>query len=268
LIKLKNPDKLFWPKQKILKKDLFDYYDQISFKILKYLKNRPAIFKRCPNGVEKECWIQQDAPKNLPKFIKTFKHQTKSDPHSINHVLINSKNSLLWLISQGIIEIHIWNNKYNSKIPNWIVFDVDREGESLEKMKKTIFLIKEELENQKYKPFLKTTGLSGLHILIQNQKKLNYRQVREFVKNVLNKIDPDRKIITAETKKEKRGNCIYIDPAQNSYGRSIIAPYSVRASEPFSVSLPLNWEEFKKFKYQSMNIKKYISKIKKVKNWL
>lgn len=268
MIKLINPEKIFWQQQKISKKDLFDYYDKISSRILPYLKNRPTILKRCPNGVSKECWVQQHAPENIPSFIRTFKHKTISDPHEIKHLIINNKDSLLWLINQGVIEIHVWNNPYNLKTPEEIVFDIDREKQNLDKIKTVCFKIKEFSEKEGYKPYLKTTGLSGFHIILKNKHKFNYQKIRKFVKQIINDINSKKEIITYSARKEKRGNLIYVDPAQNSYGRSIVAPYSVRAYKKFSISLPLKWNELKSFKYQPLKIVQYIKKIQSSKKWI
>lgn len=269
MIILKNPKKVFWSGQKTTKGDLFKYYKSIAYKILPYLKNRPITIKRCPNGIGKECWIQKEAPENLPKYIKTYRTKAKSTGKIVHYILVNNSDTLLWLVNQAAIEFHIWLSRINQKNPDWLVFDLDRAKGNLNNLINLAFIIKEKVEKDKYQSFIKSTGRSGLHILCKNQNQLNYQKTREYVHQIASEIAQENpKLLSLEPRIKNRKSKCYLDPAQNAKGRHIVAPFSVRSTNYFSVSMPIEWDELKEFKYQKQSPKEYVNQIKRIKNWL
>jgi len=269
MIKLKNPQKVFWQSQKTTKGDLFEYYQLIASKILPYLKNRPITIERCPNGVGKECWIQKEAPENLPTFIKTYSSKAKSTGKIIHYILVNNQNTLLWLVNQAAIEFHIWLSRYNQKNPDWFVFDLDIVKGKLNDLKNLAFIIKEKIEKDQYQPFLKSTGRTGFHIQCNNKHHLSYQKTREYVQNVAVEISKENpKLLSLEPRVKDRKAACYLDPAQNARGRHIVAPFSIRSTKAFSVSMPIDWNQLESFKYQQLSPKEYISQIKKIEKWI
>lgn len=266
--KLKNPKKIFWQTQKINKYNLFQFYKKIDRKILPFLINRPLTIYRCPDGVEKECWVQKNAPKNLPLKIKTAKLWAKSPERYLKYPIITKLDDLLWFVNQGAIEFHIWMSKIGQEKPDWIVFDIDRVKATDKDLANICFKIQSELEKENLKSHVKTTGISGLHLLSPNLKKLSYDKSRDFCEQIIRQIikqNPD--LITLEKEKEKRKAKVYIDPAQNTKGRTIVAPYSVRATKKFSVSLPIDWADLKNFKYPKKSLGQYQKIIINQKKW-
>lgn len=257
-LKLTHLDKILWPKEKISKADLIDYYKKIAKDILPYLKNRPVTVEKCPNGIEKECWIQKDAPENLPKFVKIFKDTPKTTKEKVNYILVNNLATLLWLANLDSIEFHIWLSKVNNlQKPDWIIFDLDLTKDAkFSDIVRVAFLFKEELEKLKFPSFLKTSGKSGLHILAPNKAADSYFKTRKLVKEMVFNLDkkyPD--LIATEARIAARKGRIFIDAAQNSKGRTMICPYSVRATEKATVSAPIKWSELKGINPEDFNIK-------------
>jgi bifunctional non-homologous end joining protein LigD len=258
LKKLKNPKKIFWQTQKINKYNLFQFYKKIGRKILPFLINRPLTIYRCPDGVEKECWVQKNAPKNLPLKIKTAILWAKSPARYLKYPIITKLDDLLWFVNQGAIEFHIWMSKIGQEKPDWIVFDIDRVKATDKDLANICFKIQFELEKENLKSYVKTTGISGFHLLSPNTKKFNYKQARDFAKKIICRVmKQNPELITLEKTKTKRKAKTFIDPAQNAKGRTIVAPYSVRATKKFSVSLPITWEDLKNFKYPKKSFKEY-----------
>lgn len=257
-------DKIYFPKTKISKNDVIKYYQQIADIILPYLKDRPVTVFRCPDGIFKECWIQKNAPEGLPKFVKIYEEFSKSAGRKLKYILVNNLETLLWLVNLGSIEFHIWFSKFNnSEKPDWLIFDLDLEkGAKSADAIEVVFLIKEELDKRGLKSWLKTTGITGLHILVP-VSNLNYQKVMEWVGKIILKLDknyPDK--IATEKRIAKRKGKIFIDAAQNSRGRTMICPYSLRAKEGASVSAPLDWEELKFFGHKIYNIKTITDRLK------
>ncbi len=268
-LELGHLDKKLWPKSKIAKGDLIDYYQKISNLILPYLNNRPVTVLRCPDGVSGECWIQKEAPTNRPRFVKTHSILAKSTGKIVHYILINNLETLLWLVNLGAIEFHIWLSKVGQKNPDWIIFDLDLAQGNLSDLIILAFIIKKTMEKDGYQPHVKSTGKTGLHILIKNRQKLSYRKAREYVHQIAENIaKKNPQLLTLETRvKDRKAKC-YLDPAQNARGRHIIASFSVRATDYFSVSMPIEWGNLKNFKYQKLSIKEYLAKIFKIKDWL
>jgi len=95
-VELTHLDKILFPKPKVIKKDLIDYYFEAGKFILPYLKDRPVTLLRCPMGIKKECWIQKEAPEKLPSFVKTFTDYSKLAGHKVNYVLVDNLAALIW----------------------------------------------------------------------------------------------------------------------------------------------------------------------------
>ena len=254
--KLTHLGKILWPELKITKADLVDYYQGISEKILGYLKDRPVTVQRCPKGINKECWIQKEAPEKLPSWIKTFSFKSLSDKHQVNYILVNNLDTLMWLVNLDSIEFHIWFSRVQSiTIPDWIIFDLDLEKKGAKKdLIKVAYLLKEKLKEEKI--FLKTTGKTGLHLLVENGKRLNYEKARKWARKIVLELDkkyPD--LIATEARIKKRKGRIFIDPAQNSLGRTMVAPYSLRTTKKATISMPISWSDLKNFNQEKYNIK-------------
>ncbi|MDA1082287.1 MAG: hypothetical protein O2973_11565 [Gemmatimonadetes bacterium] len=91
---------------------------------------------------------------------------------------------------------------------------------------------------------MKTTGKTGLHILIPLARQLTYAQSRTIgellARLVMRQLDD---ITTITRQIMKRGEKVYLDYLQNRHGQTIVAPYSVRPLPGATVSMPLEWHE-------------------------
>ncbi len=264
-LKLTHLDKLIWPKSKICKSDLIDYYQRVAKYILPYLRNRPVTVQRCPNGINKECWIQKDAPENLPAFVKTYSAVSKTNSHKVDYILVNNLATLLWLANLGSIEFHIWFSTIKAvQKPDWFCFDLDLVGKAkFSDMVEVAFLIKEELAKRDLEGWPKTSGKSGLHILVPIKPEHSYKKVRDFVRKLILDLDKKypEKIATEARIAERKGN-VFVDPAQNSKGRTMICPYSLRATEKATVSAPVEWSKLRGLDAEKFNIKTMQERLK------
>src|SRR5947199_172848 len=92
--------------------------------------------------------------------------------------------------------------------------------------------------------FVRTTGGRGLHVHVGLNRRADFEEVREFahrVAEMLARRHPDA--ITAEQRKDKRGDRIYADVMRNAYAQTVVASYGVRARPGAPVATPLNWAE-------------------------
>src|SRR3989304_7946540 len=155
--KLTNPDKILFPKSKISKKEIFEYYKKIAPKMLPLIKDRPISLKRFPKGIDKEIFFQKKVLDYYPSWIKTVlvKREGKSP---IKMPLINDLDSLLYIANQAA-EIHIWLSKKNRlNYPDRMIFDLDPPKNDFSKVIKAIKDLTELLKKIKLPFFLITTG--------------------------------------------------------------------------------------------------------------
>jgi bifunctional non-homologous end joining protein LigD len=245
-LKLTNLDKIYWPKGKITKGDMIDYYDQVSSYILPYLKNRPLILHRFPDGIKGEEFYQKNAGPYIPDFMTT--HKVKHEDRTIPYIIITGVKSLLYVANLGSIEMHPFNATIKDlHCPSYLVLDLDPHNNSFEAVIETAQVIHEVLEELELPNFCKTSGMTGLHIYVPMGRKYTFDQVKEFA-HLIAMLAHARlpKITSLERNPQKRKRKVYIDFLQNAEMQSVVAPYSLRASVDATVSTPLDWKEVKR----------------------
>lgn len=266
IIPLFNLDKTFWPSQGYSKNDLIQYYSIISPYIIKYLKDRPLVFVRYPNGIKGKFFYQKNAPLAMPDWFNTFEWKN-SDQTITRFLLVDEKAELIWLGNQACIEIHPWLSRTGSiNQPDFIVFDLDPSPDNTyNEVVKTALLIRKLLADINLKAWVKTSGASGLHVYLPTFNNYSYEEIRVFaekVAGIVSSVIPE--ITTIERKVDKRGRRIYIDYLQNVRGQTICAPYSVRAVDGAPVSTPVRWEEIEDISPQSFTIKNIQARLEKI----
>ncbi len=241
--KLSNLDKLYWPK--ITKGELLHYYETVAPAILPYLKNRPLVMVRFPNGINGEHFYQKEAGANLPKFVKTTSIQ--HEERKISYILVQNLQTLLYVVNLGSIELHVFNAPISHlEKPDYMVFDLDPEAIPFKAVVETAQVVHEILEEIKVPSFCKTSGASGLHIYVPLQGKYTYEQEVQFAKLVAHKAQERLPgIVSLERRPVNRQKKVYIDVFQNNEMQTLASAYSVRAQPNATVSTPLSWKEVK-----------------------
>lgn len=266
IVSLSNLDKIFWPAQGYCKNDLIQYYSMISPYIMKYLKDRPLVFVRYPNGIKGKHFYQKNAPAAIPDWFNIFEWEN-SDQTTTRFLLVDETAELIWLGNQACIEIHPWLSRTAAiDQPDFIIFDLDPSPENtFAEVVKAALLVRKLLADLNLKAWVKTSGASGLHVYLPVINNYSYEEIRIFaekVAGIVSSVIPD--FTTIERKVQKRGRRIYIDYLQNVRGQTICAPYSVRAVDGAPVSTPLRWEEIEDISPQSFTIKNIQSRLEKI----
>lgn len=240
-----NTDKIFWPKEKYTKGDVIAYYDAIAEYILPYLKDRPESLKRTPDGLKTDGFFQKNVAGTVPKWIKTRKIKSDSKAESIEWLLCNDKETLLFLANYGCIEMNPWSSRVGSlNNPDYIIFDLDPKGAPMKNIIATALKLKEILDSLKVPAYIKTSGGNGLHVFIPVKPKYTYDQTREFSHLVSQMVHRDLpKITSLERMPSKRKGKVYLDFLQNGRGKTMASIYSLRPREGAGVSTPLEWSE-------------------------
>lgn len=243
-----NLDKILYPKGEITKKQVIEYYIKIAPKMLGLLVDRPLVLTRYPNGVQEEGFFEKDAPAGTPEWVKTFRSYSKSARRELNYIVCDNLDTLIWLANLAALEIHMTLSNIEAfEAPDLVVFDFDpKPPANYDDLIDVALLLKEKLDALGLKSYAKTSGKKGFHVLIPIRKGYTFEQTRRFVQKVgdsLKKVT--EKVVTERSKKETPGK-VYIDYVQNSHGRTMVCPYSLRATTDATVSTPLLWSEVKK----------------------
>ncbi|MFT3796226.1 DNA ligase D [Flavobacterium sp.] len=253
-----NTDKIYFPNQKITKGDVIAYYDRIADYILPYLKDRPESLRRTPDGLKSEGFFQKNVAGTVPKWIKTRKIKSGSKAESIEYLLCQDKETLLFLANYGCIELNPWSSRVGSlNHPDHIIFDLDPKGAPIKNIVATAIKLKEILDSLKVPAYVKTSGGNGLHVFIPVEPKYTYDQTREFSHLVSQMVHRDLpKITSLERMPDKRKGKVYLDFLQNGKGKTMASIYSLRPREGAGVSTPLQWDEVNdKLDLKKFNIK-------------
>lgn len=243
---LTNQQKIYFPKDKITKGDIVNYYKKIAPFILPYLKDRPQSMNRFPNGITGPSFFQKDVDRNkVPDWLKTEKIYSGSTKEYIDYLICNDTATLMYMANLGCIEINPWNSQVKSQEnPDWAVIDLDPENIAFTEVVRTALEVKKLMDEYGVDCYCKTSGASGLHIYIPLAKKYDYDIVKTFselvAKTVNSRIPEITSILRSPKKRQKK---VYLDFLQNRRGQTLAAPYSVRPKPGATVSTPLEWKE-------------------------
>ncbi|MCG8423649.1 MAG: DNA ligase D [Proteobacteria bacterium] len=248
-VSFSNVDKVFWPATDdcpaYTKGDLIDYYRYIAPWILPYLRERPVVLTRYPNGVDGKSFFQKDAPSWVPDWIRTETLWSKHAQREIHYFVCEDVETLLYLANMGTIPLHIWSSRVETlSQPDWAVLDLDPKGAPFDHVVTVARAIHSLCRDLEMRCFIKTSGATGLHILLPLAGACTYQQSRTLallLAKVVESEMPD--LATTQRSIEKRNGRVYLDYVQNGHGRLIAAPYSVRPLPGAPVSMPLRWSE-------------------------
>ena len=242
-LQISNPDKLLFPEAGITKIEYVRKLYELSGYILKYTRNRNLTTIHYPDGVDGKSYYQKNMPSHAPEFVS---HKVVGD---IDHIIMDSEETLLWLGNMAALEFHIPFNAIDRPgHPDALVFDLDpAEGQPFAMVLEAAIIIYDTLNELGIRSFCKTSGATGLQIAIPLNGEVDYdtaRKVNEFFGRYF--AQKYLGLFTIERRVNERGGRIYFDYLQMWKGKTIICPYSPRATKYANVSAPVLWEEVEK----------------------
>jgi bifunctional non-homologous end joining protein LigD len=249
-VHLTHLNKIYFPKVGLKKRDLLAYYYRMAECILPFLKDRPMVLRRYPDGVGGKAFFQKEAPSFLPDWIGTATVESEERGGQMQYILANTRAALLYLTNLGCIDHNPWSSRAESQDrPDYVFFDLDpTPGTPFSDVLYIAREIYNLLKSIRMQCFLKTSGASGFHIFIPLEAKYSYEQTRTFAEVVGRLVAAENpKLTTFERTVSKRPKGhILIDALQNASGKPLACAYSVRAEPQAPVSTPLAPEELAK----------------------
>lgn len=244
-LQFSNLAKVFWKDEKYTKGDLIEYYRAIAPWLLPYLRNRPLVLTRFPDGIDGKSFYQKDAPEFAPSWIRTVPIWSNDTERHINYFVCDDLESLLFIANLGTIPLHIWASRVGSlEQPDWCVIDLDPKDATFADVIRCAHVLHRICDEIGLPNYVKTTGKTGLHILVPLGRQVTYEQSRHLGELLARLVIRELgSIATIMRTINRRGEKVYIDFLQNRHGQLIVSPYSVRPLPGATVSMPLTWDE-------------------------
>jgi len=248
-LKFTNLDKIFWPKDRITKRALIEYYDAVSALLLPHLRDRPLSLKRFPNGIEGKYFFQKDSHDQFPDWMQTETIWSEDSKRDIRYAIANDRATLLYLANLACIDQNPWMSRIGSlENPDYVLVDLDPQECTYDEIVEAALLVKNKLEFLGLEGYPKTTGGDGMHVYVPLEPVYTYEQARSFAEILSHLVvneQPDLFTTPRSVSKRQKGR-VYFDYLQISTGKTIAAPYVLRAFPGAPVSTPLDWNEVKK----------------------
>lgn len=245
IVPFTNLNKVFWPDEGRTKGDLLAYHRSIAPWMLPYLRDRPVVMTRYPDGIEGKSFYQKDAPEYAPAWLRRLRVWSESSGRELSYFVADDLDSLLYLINLGTIPLHLWPSRADTlSNPDWCILDLDPKGAPFSDVVTIARAVRELADEMELPSFAKTSGSSGMHVLLPLPPGVTYDQSR-MLGLLLARVVVEElpRIATLERGLDKRGGKVYVDYLQNRYGRLLAAPFTVRPLPGAPVSVPLRWEE-------------------------
>jgi bifunctional non-homologous end joining protein LigD len=236
--------RVYWPDEGYTKGDLIRYYIQVSEYLLKYLRDRPAILARYPNGIGEEGFYQQNV-EDAPDFVTTQRLKNQVG-RILNYVIYSDVASLIYLVNLGTIAQNPWHSRVgNLDEPDYIVIDLDPHGAPFSTVLKVAIVVEQVLRDVGITGYAKTSGSSGVHIYIPISRGYDYEEAAGFAENIANRVASlAPRLATVERKiSDREKGQVYVDWQQNARGKTAASVYSARARPGATVSAPVTWAE-------------------------
>jgi bifunctional non-homologous end joining protein LigD len=253
-----NLDKVFWPADGYTKGDMIAYYEGVADWLLPYLKDRPVVLTRYPDGIDGKSFFQKDAPVYAPSWLRLETMWSEHAEREIRYFVLDDVESLLYVANMGTIPLHVWSSRVAAlERPDWCILDLDPKGAPLKHVVEIARHLHELCEDVGLTNFVKTSGSTGLHVLIPLGARYTYEQSRtlaELLARFAAKSLPE--IATIVRSVSDRDGKVYVDFLQNGHGRLLVSPFCVRPLPGAPVSMPLEWSQINgRLKLERFNIR-------------
>jgi DNA ligase D len=245
LVKVTNPDKVFFSAHGETKLDLVNYYLSVGDGIVRALYERPTQLKRHPDGAEGEAIYQKRVPEKRPEWIETATVRFPSG-RSADELCVTELAHVAWAANLGTLDFHPWpSRRRDVEHPDELRIDIDPQpGTDFADAKTVAAVVKEALDELGFVGWPKTSGNRGIHIACRIEPKWGFTEVRRCALAFAREVErraPEQ--VTTAWWKEERGEKVFIDYNQNARDRTIASAYSVRARPDATVSAPVTWDE-------------------------
>lgn len=266
-VKITNRDRVIYPRDGYTKQDVIDYFNAVAPVMLPTLRDRPLALEHWNQGIDKPSWYHQNTAKDAPDWATRVATPTRTGNKSIEHLVVDRAETLTWLGQMSALTLHMWSSRGESlENPDWIVFDLDpAKGKGIEQAIEAALVLRRFFEELEIPSVPKTSGKRGIHLFVPLAPGHSHEEAADFACNLVELVEKQVPTTTTERAIAARRGRLYLDCLQNGYGKTLVAPYSLRAIDGAPVSAPLKWSEVsKKLDPSKFNMKTMPKRIDKV----
>jgi bifunctional non-homologous end joining protein LigD len=229
-----NLDKVLWPRDGYTKGDLIAYYRAVAPFAVPHLAGRPLTLERYPNGIDAAGWWEKQMPRGLPGWVDTVKTDASSRRDVLEFIVCDNEATLAYVANLAAIVLHVWYSRTPTlDVPDFILIDLDPwEGCTLATLARVALAVRDELTAIGVRPLVKTTGGSGLHVVVPLEPRYDWETAKGFSELIARRVHdvlPEHTTLERMTAKRPAGT-VYLDYVQVGKGKTY-------------VSMPIAWSE-------------------------
>ncbi|MDD1718840.1 MAG: non-homologous end-joining DNA ligase [Methanoregulaceae archaeon] len=240
-----NLEKVLYRDQGITKAKVIEYYIRIAPRILPFLKDRPVVLNRFPEGIDRQGFYEKDAPGGTPEWVEIFTRYSETADRDVHYIVCNTLDTLLWLANLAALEINIpLSRTISYDTPDMVFLDLDPEPPlRFPDVTRIAMLLREHLISIGLYCYVKTSGKKGIHAVIPVLPEYTFRQTRDFAHRIGREIAAMDSLVVSEFPHSRDPGTVFVDYLQNARGKTMICPYSLRAVSGAPASTPVTWDE-------------------------
>jgi DNA ligase D len=240
-VELTNLDKPLLDDSEQTKRELVDYLDAVSERILPVLADRPLSVIRVRPG--QPPFMQKNVPKYTPDWVQTTTVWSEAAKREVHYALCNDRRTLLWFANQRAVEYHVTLMTVGSHHPSHLILDLDPPaGSDFDAVIATARLVQQALRDSGLAGAIKTSGAKGLHIFVPLAQDAEFDDVAAATRALAARaarLDPS--VATTAYLLEEREGKVFVDSTRSG-GGTVAAAYSPRTRPGAPVSFPLAWD--------------------------
>jgi len=243
--KLTHGDRVLFPDSGLTKADVFAYYREVAPLMVPLLTDRPISVQQWPAGIQAPGFFRHEMS-GIPDWVPTLR--VRHEEKTLRHVNVKDEEPLLWLANQSALTLHMWLSRAPRLAqPDMLVLDLDPGQGGWSDVVTVALALREKLEAYGLRGYPKTSGKRGLHVVVPLTPGHTYARTQAFADRLVSELEEDLgDISTTQRSIGKRGGRLYLDAGQNTRGKTVVAPYSLRAKDCAPFSAPVKWSEVTK----------------------
>jgi bifunctional non-homologous end joining protein LigD len=241
-VELTNLDQQLFDGADATKRDLVDYLDAVSARMLPELTDRPLSVMRVRPG--QPPFMQKNVPKYAPAWVRTVSLWAESSKRDVSYALCNDRRTLLWFANQRAVEYHptLFRVDHWDR-PTYLVLDIDPpDADSFQLAVQAAQLARQALAAAGMSAAVKTSGAKGVHVYVPITSA-TVEEVAAATRALAvraERLDPA--LATTAFVREDRNGKVFLDSTRAG-GATVVAAYSPRLRAGVPVSFPLGWDE-------------------------
>jgi DNA ligase D len=247
VVRVSNPDRVYFPTRGETKLDLVNYYLAIGPGIVNALRERPCMLHRFPTGTSGEKVHQKRVPSGAPPWLGTVRlHFPRYGLHA-DELCVTELAEVIWAVQMSTVEFHPWNSRRAAtEQPDEWRIDLDPMPECpFNTVRRVAHIAEEVLDELGAVGWPKTSGGKGMHIYVRIAASHGFTDVRRaalaFAREVERRAPAD--VTTTWWRKDRVPTALFVDYNQNARDHTMAAAYSVRGLPEGPVSTPIRWDE-------------------------